>query len=49
MLERDKRDASRSDAPMKAAPDAVMVDTSEMNIEQAFEHVMNIIREKLEQ
>jgi CMP/dCMP kinase len=33
--ERDDRDMNRSDAPMRPAADAVMVDTSEMSIEDA--------------
>jgi cytidylate kinase len=33
--ERDDRDMNRSDAPMRAAEDAVMVDTSDMSIEDA--------------
>lgn len=33
--ERDDRDMNRSDAPLKAAEDAVIIDTSDMAIEQA--------------
>lgn len=35
VVERDARDASRADAPMRAAEDSVMIDTSEMTIEEA--------------
>ena len=35
VVERDTRDASRADAPMRAAEDSVMIDTSEMTIEEA--------------
>jgi len=33
---RDARDAGRADAPMKAAPDAVLIDTSRLTIDEAF-------------
>ncbi len=36
---RDEFDSSRAVAPLKAAPDAVMVDTSEMDIETAVRYV----------
>ena len=35
MLARDARDAGRTDAPMKVAEDAVLIDTSEMEIADA--------------
>lgn len=35
VVERDSRDASRADAPMRAAEDSVLIDTSEMSIEEA--------------
>jgi cytidylate kinase len=34
---RDARDAQRADSPLKPAPDAHLLDTSEMGIEAAFE------------
>jgi cytidylate kinase len=33
--ERDARDMGRADAPLRPAPDAVLIDTSEMSIEAA--------------
>ncbi|MDR1828355.1 MAG: (d)CMP kinase [Methylobacteriaceae bacterium] len=33
---RDERDATRAEAPLKAAPDALVVDTSELNAEEVF-------------
>jgi cytidylate kinase len=33
---RDKRDSERAEAPLKAAPDACLLDTTDMNIEAAF-------------
>lgn len=38
--ERDERDMNRAEAPMRPAEDAVLVDTSELSIEAAFETVM---------
>ena len=40
---RDEFDSSRAIAPLKAAPDAVMVDTSEMDIETAVRDVVERI------
>lgn len=36
ILRRDARDAGRADAPLAAAPDAVVLDSSALDIEQAF-------------
>lgn len=35
VVERDARDMGRADAPLRAAPDAVVIDTSEMGIDAA--------------
>lgn len=35
VIERDNRDMNRADAPLKPAPDALMIDTSDLNIDQA--------------
>lgn len=35
VLERDDRDMNRADAPLKPAPDALILDTSEMSVEAA--------------
>ena len=41
--ERDARDASRAPAPMKPAPDAHLLDTSELDIDAAFKAARRII------
>ena len=41
--ERDARDRDRAIAPLKPAPDAVTIDTSEMNIDQAVARAIAII------
>nr|B0T271.1 RecName: Full=Cytidylate kinase; Short=CK; AltName: Full=Cytidine monophosphate kinase; Short=CMP kinase [Caulobacter sp. K31] len=40
---RDERDGGRASAPMTQAPDAVLLDTSEMTIEQAFDAARRIV------
>ncbi len=47
MKERDARDVSRSVAPAKPAPDAVLLDTTDMNAEQAFMKALGIAGSKL--
>ena len=44
--ERDKRDVSREDSPLSIAADAIVVDTSELDLNQAFERMCKIIDEK---
>ena len=45
--QRDERDATRKDAPMKPADDAIILDTSEMDIDAVFEKAVAIIEKKL--
>ncbi|WP_037310884.1 (d)CMP kinase [Ruegeria halocynthiae] len=45
--ERDVRDAERSTAPMKPADDAVLLDTSDLSIEDALAKAVAFIAEKL--
>lgn len=40
---RDERDASREDSPMRPADDAVLLDTSEMGIDAAFDAARRIV------
>lgn len=44
MIERDKRDSSRECMPLKKAPDAILIDTTYMTIEQSIDAVMRYIR-----
>ncbi|MBQ2774186.1 MAG: (d)CMP kinase, partial [Clostridia bacterium] len=46
MIERDNNDRNRAVAPAVAAPDAVLLDNSDMSIEENVEAVLAIIREK---
>lgn len=47
MQARDARDASRATAPAKPAEDAVRLDTSSLNADEAFAAAMEIVRGKL--
>ena len=43
---RDERDANRKDAPMKPAEDAIILDTSDMTIEEVYQKAVEIVESK---
>jgi CMP/dCMP kinase len=43
---RDERDVSREDSPLMIAEDAVVIDTSELDLSEVFAQMMQIIEEK---
>ena len=45
---RDKQDSSRAAAPLKAAEDAVRIDSSDMRFDEVVDAVAKLIREKLD-
>lgn len=45
--ERDRRDMNRPISPLKQAEDAVLVDTSDMTIDEVVEKILRIIDEKI--
>lgn len=45
--ERDRRDSTRADSPLRAAPDAVRIDTNDMSMEEVVEAVVGICRARL--
>jgi cytidylate kinase len=47
ILLRDARDAGRSIAPLKPAPDAVVLDNGALSLEESVEALLDIILEKL--
>ena len=47
MNQRDYNDSHRAIAPLKQADDAVLVDTSDLNLEQSIEAVVNTIKERI--
>ncbi|MGN0497883.1 MAG: (d)CMP kinase [Acutalibacteraceae bacterium] len=46
IIERDYQDSHREIAPLKPADDSIIVDTSELNLEQSVERIMSVIAEK---
>jgi len=44
---RDARDMGRKDAPLIAAPDALVIDTTHFDREQAIEAVLDAVRTRL--
>lgn len=46
--ERDARDMGRADAPLRAAADAVVLDTSEMTVEAAVARAIAVVEQTLE-
>jgi len=45
MIERDRRDSTRADSPLKIADDAVVIDSTGLSIEEVFEQMMAAVRE----
>jgi cytidylate kinase len=46
MNERDRRDSTRADSPLKSADDAIIVDSTGLSIQQVFEQMMAAVEEK---
>jgi CMP/dCMP kinase len=46
MTERDRRDSTRADSPLKAADDAIIVDSTGLSIDEVFEKMMAAINQK---
>jgi len=46
MTERDRRDSTRADSPLKIAPDAIVIDSSGLSIQEVFDQMMETIRLK---
>ena len=47
LAERDHIDSTREQGPLKQAEDAVVIDNSDLSIEQQFEHMMSLVQEHL--
>ncbi|MFN3689972.1 MAG: (d)CMP kinase, partial [Fimbriimonadales bacterium] len=47
ILERDARDTSRPDSPLRIAPDAIVVHNDGWTKEQTLQHVLHICQERL--
>jgi len=46
MTERDRRDSSRADSPLKMAEDAIMIDSTGLSITQTFEKMRDEVKRK---
>lgn len=46
--ERDARDMGRADAPLRAADDAVVIDTSTMSVDEAVARAISLVAERME-
>lgn len=46
LKKRDEQDMNREVDPLRAAEDAIIVDSTEMNFEQVVEHILSIVKEK---
>ena len=46
ITERDRRDTTRLDSPLVAAEDAIMVDSTGMSIDDVFQKMMVIVKER---
>ncbi|MCF0120190.1 MAG: (d)CMP kinase, partial [Oscillospiraceae bacterium] len=44
---RDKNDSSRKEAPLRQADDAILIDTSEIDLEASFELICGVVGERL--
>ncbi|MFZ9720979.1 MAG: (d)CMP kinase [Ilumatobacteraceae bacterium] len=44
ITERDQRDSSRDDSPLRQMPDAVVVDTGDRTIEDVVKHISSLVR-----
>lgn len=47
IIQRDYQDTHRDVTPLKQADDAILVDTSDMNLEESIAHILNICRERI--
>ncbi len=48
MIKRDEQDSTRAAAPLRAAEDAVLVDTSDMTLEESIGRVCELVKERME-
>lgn len=46
ITKRDARDMERSEAPLKAADDAIVIDTTDLTIEEVFQQAVSVIEHK---
>lgn len=49
IIERDTRDMTRENSPLKKADDAILVDTTSLTIEEVIDKIINIIENKMKE
>jgi len=47
IVNRDEQDMNRETAPLKPAPDSILLDTSDLDFEQVVEKLLKIVRERM--
>ncbi len=47
MTERDRRDSTRVDSPLRRADDAIIIDSTGLSIDEVFEQMMAVVQKKL--
>ena len=45
--ERDVRDSTRDDSPLRAAADAIVVDTTDLSIDQVVDRILDLVSTKV--
>ena len=48
MITRDKNDSTRETAPLKMADDAVLIDTTEFSLDESYDRIRKIVKDKLD-
>jgi len=48
LRERDERDRNRAQSPLRPAPDAIIIDSSSLTLEQVLDRIESVVNEKLE-
>ncbi len=48
IMDRDERDRNRAIAPLRQAEDAVLLDTTKLNLEESLEALLAIVKERIE-
>jgi cytidylate kinase len=43
---RDERDSTRDDSPLRIAADAIVIDTTELTLEEVFARMLEVVRER---
>ena len=47
MIERDRKDTTRAAAPLRQAEDAVLVDTTHLDLEESFHALLDAVKREL--